>query len=140
MRRSASSEKEKFKKSPKNIDISIFTKTYKMILNKQYEERTRTWNDYTREEQADLIMRYVDEIKLKLIGKEVIVDEINFRESIYKPCHELYQNGYIDTTKPMLLGNVLGSVRFSNYLPEEEFGEIIMRLQQYYDVHYTEAI
>lgn len=29
---------------------------------------------------------------------------------------------------------------FSNYLPEEEFGEIIMRLQQYYDVHYTEAI
>ena len=28
---------------------------------------------------------------------------------------------------------------FSNYLPEKEFGEIIMRLQQYYDVHYTEA-
>ena len=110
-----------------------------MILKKQYEERTRTWNDYTREEQADLIMRYIDEIKLKLIGKEVIVDEINFRESIYKPCQELYQNGYIDTTKPMLLGNVLGSVRFSNYLPEEEFGEIIMRLQQYYDVHFAEA-
>ena len=40
----------------------------------------------------------------------------------------------------MLLGNVLGNVRFSNYLPEEVFGEIIMRLQQYYDVHYTEAI
>lgn len=39
----------------------------------------------------------------------------------------------------MILGNVLGSVRFSNYLPEEEVGEIIMRLRQYYDVHYTEA-
>ena len=39
----------------------------------------------------------------------------------------------------MILGNVLGSVRFSNYLPEEEVGEIIMRLQQYYDVHFTEA-
>ena len=47
--------------------------------------------------------------------------------------------GYIDTTKPMILGNVLGSVRFSNYLPEEEVGEIIMRLRQYYDVGYTEA-
>ena len=131
---------EELKFTPKDIllkrDIDYLNK---MILNKQYEERTRTWNDYTREEQADLIMRYIDEIKLKLIGKEVIVDEINFRESIYKPCQELYQNGYIDTTKPMLLGNVLGSVRFSNYLPEEEFGEIIMRLQQYYDVHFAEA-
>ena len=42
-----------------------------------------------------------------------------------KPCQELYDNGYIDTTKPMILGNVLGSVRFSNYLPEEEVGEIM---------------
>ncbi len=47
--------------------------------------------------------------------------------------------GYIDTTKTMILGNVLGSVRFSNYLPEEEVGKIIMRLRQYYDVGYTEA-
>ena len=39
----------------------------------------------------------------------------------------------------MILGNVLGSVRFSNYLPEKEVVEIIMRLRQYYDVHYTEV-
>ena len=108
-------------------------------MNKQYKERTKTWKDYTREEQAELIMKYVDEIKLTLIGSEVIVKEINFRDSICKTCRELYDKGYIDTTKPMLLGNVLGSVRFSNYLPEEEFGEIIMRLQKYYDVHFTEA-
>ena len=84
-------------------------------------------------------MKYVDDIELSLIGKQIVVKQINFRDSICKPCQELYDNGYIDTTKPMLLGNVLGSVRFSNYLPEEEFGEIIMRLQQYYDVHFTEA-
>ena len=111
-----------------------------MIMNKQYKERTKTWKDYTREEQAELIMKYVDEIKLTFIGSEVIVKEINFRDSICKPCQELYDKGYIDTTKPALFGNVLGNVRFSNYLPEKEFGEIIMRLQQYYDVHYTEAI
>ena len=39
----------------------------------------------------------------------------------------------------MILGNVLGSVRFSNYLPEEEVGEIIMRLRQYYDVSFAGA-
>ena len=105
----------------------------------EYQERTKTWKDYTRQEQADLIMKYVDDIELALVGNEVVVTQINFRDSICKPCQELYDNGYIDTTKPMILGNVLGSVRFSNYLPEEEVGEIIMRLRQYYDVHYTEA-
>ena len=111
----------------------------KLKLNKEYKERTRTWKDYTRQEQAELIMKYVDEIKLSFIGTDIKVDEINFRDSIAKPCQELYANGYIDTNKPMILGNVIGSVRFSNYLPEKEVGEIIMRLRQYYDVHFTEA-
>ena len=131
---------EELKFTPKDIllkrDIDYINR---LKLNKEYQERTKMWKDYTREEQADVIMRYVDDIELALVGKEVVVKQINFRESICKPCQELYDNGYIDTTKPMLLGNVLGSVRFSNYLPEEEYGEIIMRLQQYYDVHFAEA-
>ena len=131
---------EELKFTPKDIllkrDIDYINR---LKLNKEYQERTKMWKDYIREEQADVIMRYVDDIELALVGKEVVVKQINFRESICKPCQELYDNGYIDTTKPMLLGNVLGSVRFSNYLPEEEFGEIIMRLQQYYDVHFAEA-
>ncbi len=131
---------EELKFTPKDIllkrDIDFINK---VKLEKEYKVRTKTWKDYTRQEQADLIMKYVDDIELALVGNEVIVNQINFRESICKPCQELYDNGYIDTTKPMILGNVLGSVRFSNYLPEEEVGEIIMRLRQYYDVHYTEA-
>ena len=132
---------EELKFTPKDIllkrDIDFINK---VKLEKQYQTRTKTWKDYTRTEQADLIMKYVDDIELALVGNEVIVTQINFRDSICKPCQELYDNGYIDTTKPMILGNVLGSVRFSNYLPEEEVGEIIMRLRQYYDVHYTEAL
>ena len=131
---------EELKFTPKDIllkrDIDFINK---IKLDKEYQERTKTWKDYTRQEQADLIMKYVDDIELALVGNEVVVTQINFRESICKPCQELYENGYIDTTKPMILGNVLGSVRFSNYLPEKEVGEIIMRLRQYYDVHYTEA-
>ena len=126
--------------TPKDIllkrDIDFINK---MKLNKEYQEKTKTWKDYTREEQSELIMRYVDDIELTLVGSEVVVKQINFRDSICKPCQELYDNGYIDTIKPMLLGNVLGSVRFSNYLPEEEVGEIIMRLRQYYDVSFAEA-
>ena len=131
---------EELKFTPRDIllkrDIDFINK---IKLNKEYQERTKTWKDYTREEQADLIMRYVENIELDIIGTVIAVKQINFRESICKPCQELFDKGYIDTTKPMILGNVLGSVRFSNYLPEEEVGKIIMRLQQYYDVHFTEA-
>ena len=131
---------EELKFTPKDIllkrDIDFINK---VKLEKEYQARTKTWKDYTRQEQSDLIMKYVDDIELALVGNEVVVKQINFRDSICKPCQELYDNGYIDTTKPMILGNVLGSVRFSNYLPEEEVSEIIMRLRQYYDVGYTEA-
>lgn len=132
---------EELRFTPKDIllkrDIDFINK---VKLDKEYQARTKMWKDYTRQEQAELVMKYIDDIELTLVGTEIAVKQINFRESICKPCQELYDNGYIDTTKPMILGNVLGSVRFSNYLPEEEVGEIIMRLRQYYDVHYTEAI
>ena len=131
---------EELRFTPKDIllkrDIDFINK---IKLDKEYQARTRTWKDYTREEQAELIMKYVDDIELSLVGTEIVVNQINFRKSICKPCQELFDKGYIDTTKPAIFGNVLGSVRFSNYLSEEEFGEIILRLQQYYDVHFTEV-
>ena len=131
---------EELKFTPKDIllkrDIDFINK---LKLNKEYQERTKTWKDYTREEQAELIMKYVEDIELDIIGKVVIVKQINFRESICKPCKELFEKGYIDISIPAIFGNVLGDIRFSKYLSDEEVGEIIMRLKQYYDVGYTEA-
>ncbi len=131
---------EELRFTPKDIllkrDIDFINK---IKLDKEYQERTKTWKDYTRQEQAELIMKYVDDIELSLVGNDVVVKQINFRESICKPCQELFDKGYIDTTKPAIFGNVLGNIRFSNYLAEEEVGEIIMRLRQYYDVGYAEA-
>ena len=105
------------KDTPKDIllkrDIDFINK---IKLDKEYQARTRTWKDYTREEQADLIMRYVEDIELDIIGTVIAVKQINFRESICKPCQELFDKGYIDTNKPAIFGNVLGNVRFSNYL------------------------
>ena len=112
----------------------------KLKLDKEYKEQTKTWKDYTRKEKAELIMKYVDEIELDIIGKQISVKQINFRESICKPYNDLYEKGYIDTTKPAIFGNVVGNIRFSNYLNEEEPSNVIMRLKQYYDVSYTEAI
>ena len=131
---------EELRFTPKDIllkrDIDFINK---IKIDKEYQARNRIWNDYTREEQAELIMKYVDDIELSLVGTEIVVKQINFRETICKPCKELFDKGYIDTIKPAIFGNVLGNIRFSNYLSEEELGEVIMRLRQYYDVGYTEA-
>ena len=109
-------------------------------LKDEYEKRTKTWKDYTREEKANLIMTYVDEIKLGIMHEYIYVDNVDFRESICKPCNDLVQAGYLDVKTHTLFGNLVGYLRFSNYLPEDEIGQHIMRLRQYYDVGFEEAI
>ena len=111
----------------------------KVKLEKEYKERTKTWKDYTREEKSELIMKYVDDIKLGILNNYIYVENINFRESICKPCNELFDAGYIDVKTPVIFGNIVGQIRFSNYLPEKEVGKHIMRLRQYYDVGFEEA-
>ena len=111
----------------------------KVKLEKEYKERTKTWKDYTREEKSELIMKYVDDIKLGILNNYIYVDNINFRESICKPCNELFDAGYIDIKTPVIFGNIVGQIRFSNYLSEKEVGKHIMRLRQYYDVGFEEA-
>ena len=131
---------EELKFTPQDIllkrDIDFINK---VKLKDEYKERTKTWKDYTREEKSDLIMKYVDDITLLEKNKVMIVDEVRFRESICRPCNELVQAGYIDIKTPTLFGNLVGHLRFSNYLPEEEVGKHIMRLRQYYDVGFEEA-
>ena len=57
----------------------------KVKLEKEYKERTKTWKDYTREEKSELIMKYVDDIKLGILNNYIYIENINFRESICKP-------------------------------------------------------
>ena len=111
-----------------------------IVYPKEYEENTYMWEDYTRKEKADLIMRYVDNVELEYYAdNKVRIGEVNFRESICKPCNDLYDAGYLAKTDYALVGNVLTKWRFSEYLPIEKVSEIVFTLRQYYDVGYFEA-
>ena len=132
---------EKLKFTPNDIlvkrDIDFINS---VKYPEKYKDRNKFWNDYTREEKADLIMKYIDEIELTdKYGNNADVDYIKFRESIVNASNELYLNGYYDRYIPSLFGNIYGRIRFSEYLPEKEVGEQIMRLRQFYDVGYYEA-
>lgn len=98
------------------------------------------WEDYTRKEKADLIMRYVDNVELEYYAdNKVRIGEVNFRESICKPCNDLYDAGYLDKKDYAILGSVGTKLRFSEYLPIEKVSEIVFTLRQFYNVGYFEA-
>ena len=106
----------------------------------KYKNNTKFWKDYTREEKCELIMQYVDEVELEETNNGKCIPKfIKFRESIANTSNELYFNGYYDRYVPSIFGNIYGELRFSEYLPEKEVGEQIMRLRQFYDVGYYEA-
>ena len=111
-----------------------------IVYPEEYEEHTYMWKDYTREEKSDLIMRYVDNVELTLCGKnKVKIGEVFFRESMCKPCNDLYDSGFLAKKDYAILGNVGMKLRFSEYLPIEKVSEIIFTLRQYYNVGYFEA-
>ena len=111
-----------------------------IVYPKEYEEHTYMWKDYTREEKSDLIMRYVDNVELTLCGKnKVKIGKVFFRESMCKPCNDLYDSGFLAKKDYAILGNIGMKLRFSEYLPIEKVSEIVFTLRQYYNVGYFEA-
>ena len=132
---------EKLKFTPNDIlvkrDIDFINS---IKYPEKFKQRNKFWNEYTREEKAELIMKYIEEIELTdKYGNYTDVEFIKFRESIANTSNDLYFKGYYDRYVPSLFGNIYGKIRFSEYLPEEELTQQIMRLRQFYDVGYYEA-
>ncbi len=132
---------EKLKFTPNDIlvkrDIDFINS---IKYPEKYKERNKLWSEYTREEKSELIMKYIEEIELTdKYGNNSDVEFIKFRESIANTSNDLYFQGYYDRYVPSLFGNIYGKIRFSEYLPEEEMTQQIMRLRQFYDVGYYEA-
>ncbi len=111
-----------------------------IVYPEEYEENTYIWKDYTRSEKCDLIMRYVDYVELEYYGNnKVRLGEVFFRESMCKPCNDLYDSGFLDKKDYAILGNIGTKLRFSEYLPIEKVSEIVFTLRQFYNVGYFEA-
>ena len=111
-----------------------------IVYPEEYEKHTYMWKDYTREEKSDLIMRYVDNVELTLCGNnKVKIGKVFFRESMCKPCNDLYDAGFLAKKDYAILGNIGMKLRFSEYLPIDKVSEIVFTLRQYYNVGYFEA-
>lgn len=85
-------------------------------------------------------MNYVEDITLKeTYNNKCEVEFVKFRESIANPCNELYYNGYIERKDYAIFGSFMGTLRFSEYRPDDEVWQHILRLREFYDVKFYQA-
>ena len=61
-----------------------------------YNAFVDSWDGLGREEKAEIVMRYIDDIELELVNNKYKVKLTNFRSTFYKDFKSLFDKGYID--------------------------------------------
>ena len=103
-----------------------------------YNAFVDSWNNLDREEKAEIVMRYIDDIELELVNNKYKVKLTNFRSTFYKDFKSLFDKGYIDWKRKIVHSFngfcVDGKVRYSEFLPAKEVYRHLMRLNECYEV------
>ena len=123
--------KEEFKEETEKLDNLIKELEEKIISNQQAEQLNFTvddillkrdmdyinkiklpltyhafedcWSELNRDDKADIIMRYIDDIELEEINKMYVVKKVNFRSTFYEDFKMLFNQGYIDCKREMII-------------------------------------
>ena len=105
-----------------------------------YNAFVDSWDGLEREEKAEIVMRYIDDIELELVNNKYKVKLTNFRATFYKDFKSLFDKGYIDWKRKIVHSFkgfcVDGKVRYSEYLPAKEVYRHLMRLNECYEVNF----
>lgn len=105
-----------------------------------YNAFVDSWDGLDREEKAEIVMKYIDDIELELINNKYKVKLTNFRSTFYKDFKSLFDKGYIDWKRKITHSFngfcVDGKVRYSEYLPAKEVYRHLMRLNECYEVNF----
>ncbi len=112
----------------------------KVKLPISYYAFNENWDLLDRNIKADIVMRYIDDVKLEMKSNSYEIKQINFRSTFYSDFEELYKQGYIDKKRPLTY-NFNGIftdtiVRYSEYLPIKEVMQNLYRLNEYYEVNF----
>ena len=110
----------------------------KIKLPLSYYAFNDNWNFLDRDDKADIVMRYIDDIELEYKNSKYQVKQINFRSTFYNDFEELYKKGYIDRKRLITYSvdalSMTTNVRYSEYLPIKEVMQHLYRLNEYYEV------
>lgn len=113
----------------------------KILYPKEYQERVSSWNELSRDEQAEYLMNWIENIELTYDESNVKVKKINFRNSFFEDLCSLYSKGYLDVSRNATdEDNNKIKIRYSEYLPMETVTENLLRLRQFYNVGFYESV
>lgn len=105
-----------------------------------YNAFVDSWDGLEREEKAEIVMKYIDDIELELVNNKYKVKLTNFRSTFYKDFKSLFDKGYIDWKRKIVHSFngfcVDGKVRYSKYLPAKEVYRHLMKLNECYEVNF----
>lgn len=105
-----------------------------------YNAFVDSWDGLDREEKAEIVMKYIDDIELELVNNKYKVKLTNFRSTFYKDFKSLFDKGYIDWKRKIVHSFngfcVDGKVRYSEYLSAKEVYRHLMRLNECYEVNF----
>ena len=104
-----------------------------------YNSFAHNWSNSTRDRKQNLVLSYIDNIKLKQVGRKVVVDVINFRDTIMTDFKKLIEEGFMDWA---VLRNTDVSDKYfrcSNSLNVEELKRYMTLINEYYDVRVFEG-
>lgn len=102
------------------------------------------WELLDRDRKFNIIMKYIDDVELELVGKEYRVKQLNFRTTFYEDFQELYSKGFIDKKQPLayerngIYTNMI--IRYSEYLPIKNVMKNFYKLNKYYEVNLYKGI
>ena len=105
-----------------------------------YNAFVDSWDGLDREEKAEIVMKYIDDIELELVNNKYKVKLTNFRSTLYKDFKSLFDKGYIDWKRKITHSFngfcIDGKVRYSEFLPAKEVYRHLMRLNECYEVNF----
>ena len=118
---------EEFKDETEKLDNLIKDLEEKIISNQQ---------DLDRDDKADIVMRYIDDIELEEINNMYVVKKVNFRSTFYE---DLFNQGYIDCKREMIIDfngiQTSVPVRYSEFTSIKDIMQNFYRLNECYEVN-----
>ena len=104
-----------------------------------YNSFAHNWSNSTRDKKQNLILSYIDSIKLKNVGNKIKVDIVNFRDTIVTDFKKLIDEGFMDWA--VLRNSDVSDkyFRFSNSINVEDLKTYIAHANEYYDIKLFEG-
>ena len=111
----------------------------KIKLPLTYHAFEECWPDLDRDDKADIVMRYIDDIELEEIINMYVVKKVNFRSTFYEDFKMLFNQGYIDCKREMIIDfngiQTSVPVRYSEFTSIKDIMQNFYRLNECYEVN-----